>query len=171
MRIIYLALLLFVSLFLSGCNGGQQRDTQAGEKLLATLFTSNQDGRWDTFQAALENGDDVETAYLDYMATYQPFCTADGLDKVTSNRYSTQCDSLAQQNNVTIQPGEVAISAPDQNGVSTFTLPIVVMSDGQETGNVTLEGQLIFAEEDGALLVDNLSIYNLSDLSTTLTDD
>ena len=110
MRIIYLALLLFVSLFLSGCNGGQQRDTQAGEKLLATLFTSNQDGRWDTFQAALENGDDVETAYLDYMATYQPFCTADGLDKVTSNRYSTQCDSLAQQNNVTIQPGEVAIS-------------------------------------------------------------
>ena len=117
--------------------------------------------------AAAEGGD-LEAAARDYLAPFQPFCTAGGLETLASNRYPTRCDSLAQEYGVALQPGEAEISEPDGSGASAFSLPVDLVSDGQTAGSVTLEGQLVFAEEDGALLVDGLALYNLDDLSAAL---
>lgn len=162
-----IALVGILALLLSGCAAGEQ-DAQAGEQLLTAVFTSNQDGRWDTLQSAVEGGEDLQAASDAYLAAFQPYCTADGLALLADNRYPTQCDSLAQEYGVTIQPGTAELSEPGDTGAVTFSLPLSIVSDGQETGSVTLEGQLILAEEDGALLVDSIAIYNLDDLSAAL---
>lgn len=159
-----------LALLPGGCaGGGAPQGVQAGQALLSALFTSNQDGRWDAYQAAAAEGSDLEAAARDYLAPFQPFCTAGGLETLASNRYPTRCDSLAQEYGVALQPGEAEISEPDGSGASAFSLPVDLVSDGQTAGSVTLEGQLVFAEEDGALLVDGLALYNLDDLSAALS--
>lgn len=165
----FLILVWALALLLGGCaGGGAPQGVQAGEALLSALFTSNQDGRWDTYRAAAEAGGDLQAATRDYLAPFRPFCTAGGLETLADNRYPTRCDSLAQQYGVALQPGEAEISAPDGSGASSFSLPVDLVAGGQTAGSVTLEGQLVFAEEGGALLVDGLALYNLDDLSAAL---
>lgn len=170
LRVSLISVLLILTIVLSGCSQEKKTKTTVDEleqTFLTSFFTTNQDGRWDTYQDAdFSDEKSANEAVEQYYSAFRAMCTEEGVDSMAANRLPYVFDEMAEQYNCSIKPENITITQ-DEDTVE-FTLDLIVTRDGENLGEVEQSGQLQLIQSDGKYLVDSVWIANLNDLTEFL---
>lgn len=158
-------LILMIATFVC-CSQEKETKTTRNElelTFLTMLFTTNQEGRWDTYQDAdFSDEKSANEAVEQYYSTFRTMCTEEGLAFMAANRLPYTFDEMAEKYNCSMKPEKITITW-DGDTVE-FTLYLIVARDGENLGEVEQNGQLQLIQNDGEYLIDSVWIANLNDL-------
>ncbi len=160
----YLLPLLCLGLLLAGGCHLVKPEQAPGTALLSALFTSNPEGRWDTLQAAGQEG--AAEAGDGYLAPFAELCTEDGLACLTANRIPTRLDEMAAMHGCVLTPKKIRLSDPDEGGQAPFTVTAQAAREGKVLGSFTLNGTLGLRTVEDRALVDSIWVEDWSGLYT-----
>lgn len=127
--------MIFIIL-LSGCTHKQESAIEkSGQSFLENLFTTNQNGRWDTYQSSESSSQEAGTEAMEqYYSDLTAMCTEDGLTSIAANRLPFSYDELAQEFDCSMSPAEIILTS-NENTVD-FTVKLEVTKDGKTMGKV-----------------------------------
>ncbi len=166
----FVLLLLTILLFLSGCTKKQELQTdveRAGEVFLMSIFTTNQNGRWDTYQTADFSTIEAGSMVIEqYYSSFANICTESGLSSIVSNRLPYTYDELAWKYDCTIEPEEITFDI--RENTAEFTVELSVIREEEVLGKVEQNGQLQLVQNGEEYFIDSAWIANLDDLKIFL---